>query len=118
MSTEQVKPGDLAVIVGSRNVWNHGMLVEVGEAIAYPAETPATDVHGEVHRYNVDKPAFWITTTGRLLKGVDGTAFTCGPCASRFLRPIRNPPGQDETLRWADVPRNDYADAGFMPLGD
>lgn len=120
MSTEQVKPGDLAVIVGGRCPENFGAVVRVGQRLS----------PREAHTYHctrgvlglfvpVGNSSFEVTTEGRPLVALpSGRAFRTRPYRAACLRPIRNPPGQDETLRWADVPRNDYADAGFMPLGD
>ncbi|MBI2725418.1 MAG: hypothetical protein HYX42_04130 [Polaromonas sp.] len=91
------KPGDLAIVVGL-GPNNNGRIVEVvrhavsGETVAgfiFLAKGP---------------PPFWlIKTTGTLLQW-DGDSVTERVINDRFLRPIRDQPGQDETLTWAPVP--------------
>ena len=111
MSKEQVEPGDLAVIVSvdqPEDIGDLGAFVNVlSPDGAEPGWWNIEAVSRPLRCFDLDTHEFiGMESTDMIIDG-------------RHLRPIRdNPPGQDETLRWADVPRNDYVDAGFMPLGD
>lgn len=118
MSREQVQPGDLAVIVGGRCPANVGAFVRVGERIESYTLHYYRDVNGRPRPFVAENPVVYeVTTAGRpLVAHPGGDLFNTRPYNAARLRPIRNPPGQDETLRWADVPRNDFCDTGFVPL--
>lgn len=76
------KPGDLAVYVGSCRQ-SYGMIVRVLRP--YPWPEPA---------WYVDPPLVKVESGG-----FEGAARDCA------LRPIRDQPGEDETLTWAGKPQ-------------
>ena len=120
MSKEQVEPGDMAIIRGWGQPANDGKLVAVKNQV-FARETVMRSVDGVAHTFINESgcKVFMVESLGGPLHlGGGHPSFTEVGVAASCLRPIRNPPGPDETLRWADVPRNDYVDAGFMPLGD
>ena len=100
------KPGDLAIV--------HSLVIDLSsndmfvDCLAWvPSNSDYLDPDGFVH-YNESGVAMACKSIGRPF-----ALFTrSGECSSSYytifhpknLRPIRNQPGQDETLTWAPVP--------------
>lgn len=96
------KPGDLAVIVVSPETpENVGKIVRCIRRI-----TEAEPVDGMTWTASTSNTWTWLVETegSRLLWGIYGQV-PRRAYADHCLRPIRDQPGADETLRWADVPR-------------
>ena len=102
------KPGDLAVIIkpSLRGPQLLGMIVTVLHA------APQRDFRlpDGFWQFN-DSPGYWVIELPRLmevpilLRGAPGTRPSRhGIAPDSAMRPIRNQPGADETLRWADRP--------------
>lgn len=84
------KPGDLAVIVRAQVLnQNIGAIVEVVEFLGGPESTWRVRTLHPMQRRDGR-----IVETGGLGRVRDGS-----------LRPIRDNPGEDETLQWLEVPR-------------
>ena len=85
------KQGDLAIVVFSI-CGNEGKIVRCLQRYDGP------------WREGHNKPG-WLTDT--LIKRQDGTAHHAA--LDKYLRPIRDQDGQDETLTWLDVPSKEIA---------
>ena len=87
------KVGDLAVVIKSDFPENVGILVNVLAA----------------HPFYVAE--WYVEVLGRAVAGHAGEMSRAGAggrkvrCADSALRPIRDQPGDDETLTWAGLPR-------------
>lgn len=94
------KPGDLAVIIRGRTPGCKyvGSIVEV-----LKVERP-TSIFGLIWAVKFSRPLIGVALrkNGEVL-GVSGLSTVHG-CPDAWLRPIRDQPGADETLRWLDVP--------------
>lgn len=86
--TLNCKPGDLAVIVGGLYPEFFGHIVTITEACSVHANSWETD------------PQKFFARCRQPMSFHD-----------RTLRPIRDNPGQDETLTWLDVPSTDKVTA-------
>lgn len=104
------KVGDLAIVVAPRSGgWcaDTGKFAEVLELIG-PGDFRTPDCI--VVRRDGDDSAAWLIKYQRaaLYVGIDGrmrTSFYAVMWDSR-LRPIRDQPGEDETLTWAGLPQD------------
>lgn len=104
------KPGDLAYIKTTiRTPENIGRFVEVIRP-ATPGEIFATECGHQI-KYSGQKGSefCWVVTSTSPLncRVPDGRIFRLVFLIAQDnqLRPIRDQPGEDETLQWADVPR-------------
>jgi len=75
------KPGDLAIVVKGDPIVNIGKIIQVTKLLF-----PENSFFGAIWDYE-----------GNLHEACDGVGDSC-------LLPIRDQPGQDETLTWAPVP--------------
>lgn len=98
------KPGDLAIIVGAR--YSHELLGHIVEVVG-----------PWVNKINKAKSSFaWEVRypDGRLILasfnfGEVKRLMPSRAVSDEFLRPLRDNPGQDETLQWAPVPHKETA---------
>lgn len=95
--TLRCKPGDLAFITFSDESSNIGALVEVVSFVSNQSEW--FQYFGEEWEI---KPITPLRSQGR--QGVI-TSLENAIYYDKYLRPIRDQPGQDESLTWTDVPR-------------
>ena len=110
MSKLNCKPGDLAIVLPPKTVnWcpSTDKIVEVVRAIG--AERFRTPDGIFIDGASGDGGNYWLVKFQRpeLVVAVDGrirTSFYTGMPDSR-LRPIRDQPGEDETLTWAGLPK-------------
>ena len=101
------KPGDLAIVVKSKNGKNLGKIVRVIERVTVPVvemggiKFTTSNLTGEV-LWLIDQPLQHLV--------IDLNRFFQGPyCPDSVLRPLRDNPGADETLAWAPVPKKEKA---------
>ena len=107
------KPGDLAVIVDSHknNPDSAGAICEVVCSVSFG---DVTLPNGTPSYYSRTEPGWVIKLHSKVMvKWWDGVMrraeYAC--CPDSKLRPIRDNPGQDETLTWLDVPSTDKVTA-------
>jgi hypothetical protein len=92
------KPGDLAVIVSARYSTNIGALVEVLRPYVEGEILP-----GQIASYYTIGPTWVVKAVSRpIFVGIDKHQQIAAR-ADSTLRPIRDNPGQDETLDWAPI---------------
>lgn len=97
------KVGDLAVIVAPKHAINMGLIVRVvcpSNSNNFKIGEVYTEIDGQkYHRSN--HSFFWyVESAGANILYDYGREVKSGPCSDNSLRPIRDNPGQDETLIW------------------
>jgi len=88
------KPGDLAIVVSAPKEVRH----HIGKIVQVVRLTTSWD---GLTCWTLREP-FWDVVKGR--RGL------CEGIADKDLRPIRDQPGQDETLQWAGLPNETPAE--------
>lgn len=105
------KVGDLAVTVGTSPLHSgelEGRIVRVVRRVI-PGEV--FSANGHLMRLRYDRTADWIIESDRPMPFMvrERRVFvTSRPIGDIRLRPIRNQPGEDETLQWAPVPGSEF----------
>jgi hypothetical protein len=101
-----IKPGDLAYIIKSKSPENLGKIVSVGQPVI-----PGV-------RYTINGKKFYTCYPGRYLCYTQGSLLLANMNSGKLhpvptllkklssLRKIGFPEGQDETLTWAEKPKN------------
>lgn len=84
------RPGDLAVVVKTLNGEQVGRVVR------------CVTVVGDVFFTSGLRATAWVTNPPLI-----GTTGMATVCPDPWLRPIRDQPGEDETLTWAPVPHKE-----------
>lgn len=94
------KPGDLAVIIRGRTPGCR----YVGTIVTVLELEREASIFGPIWVVEFSRPLTGVTLSKRGdVLGVSGLSAVQG-CPDAWLRPIRDQPGADETLRWIDVP--------------
>jgi hypothetical protein len=100
------KPGDLAVIVRSQfRADLIGLFVEVLHAA--PMNTDFDLPNGQAHSPLIDGRFRWVCKFMQPVKaphGLGSIQTVYAPIPDECLRPIRDQPGEDETIRIAGLP--------------
>lgn len=85
------KQGDLAIIIKANNPDNLGRIVQCVQYLG---------IRWLRYRNGISEEPCWLLD--RPYMTFDGKPSQT--CSDNVLRPLRNPPGEDETLQWAGKP--------------
>lgn len=92
------KPGDLAYIVAPYARHGRGYFVTVERPARY------TETLNGTNFYSANQPGAGWVCTGSVPANDRGVMYTRLVVSDRCLRPIRDQPGEDETIKWAGLP--------------
>ena len=106
------KAGDLAIIAGAKHTKNLGLIVRVispSNANKHKTGETYEELTGFKYRANNQGFTWLIESSGPEIFYDKGHSAKVGPFPDTSLRPLRDNPGQDETLQWAPVPHKETA---------